>query len=307
MRRLRSFLSSVGGALMRPGRAAGRFLGRLGRPQAPVGRALGLVLRLLWRPVRALGGVLLAAAGLIPALIAGAGVFLVVAGLFNYFQPSIPVNPSPSEAMPSSSADLYTLEPLQSGATPSSAPSGSGIYAAATRVVIPSLNIDDPVIPQPAHEVYPLCGTAEYLVLDKAYGYPGAPQATYIFAHARAGMFWNLLVASQVNNGAGMIGAWVEVYTDDNQRHIYEITKVIRHVPPSSAFADGALSATTDELWLQTSEGHLNSSTKLQILATPIGVLAAAYKDAHPPNTAHVCPDRDLPRCTAPDQSGCRR
>jgi hypothetical protein len=247
------------------------------------------------------------AAGLVPALIAGAGVFLVVAGLFNYFQPTIPVNPSPTEAVPSGSADLYSLAPLESGVAPTPSPSGSGTYAAATRITIPSLSIDDPIIPQPAHEVYPLCGTAEYLVLDKAYGYPGAPQATYLFAHARSGMFLNLLTQSQINNGAGMIGAWVEVYTDDNQRHIYEITKVIRHVPPDAAFADGALSATTDELWLQTSEGHLDSSTKLQILAMPIGVIAATYEDAHPPNTAHVCPDRDLPRCTAPDQSGCRR
>jgi hypothetical protein len=118
-------------------------------------------------------------------------------------------------------------------------------------------------------------------------------------------MFWNLLVNSRVNNGAGMIGMWAEVYTDDNQRHIYEIKQVLRHVPPTAAFADKALAATSDQLWLQTSEGHANSSTKLQVMATPIGVLSASYADAHPKNIGSVCPD--APFCTGPNQGGCRR
>jgi hypothetical protein len=307
MHRLRSFAGKAAGTLLRPVRAAGRRLRPLARPLRPVGRAARAVLRTLRRPARALFALLAGLAGMVPALIAGAGVFLVVAGLFNYFQPSIPIGPSPSEVVPSGSAGLYTMEPLQSGSSGTPGPSGSPTWAAATRVTIPALGIDDPIIPQPAHEVYPLCDTAEYLVLDKAYGFPGAPQATYLFAHARVGMFWNLLVQSTINNGQAMIGMWVEVYTDDNQRHIYEITQVIRHVPPNAAFADKALTATTDQLWLQTSEGHLNSSTKLQVVAMPIGVIAASYEDAHPPNTAKICPDRDLPYCTAPDQSGCRR
>jgi len=51
--------------------------------------------------------------------------------------------------------------------------------------------------------------------------------------------------------------------------------------------------------------GHPNSSLKLQIVATPIGVLAASQADAHPKNTAVVC--SDAPFCTGPNQGGCRR
>jgi hypothetical protein len=249
--------------------------------------------------------------GVTPALIVGAGVFFIVFGLFSYFTPGSQADASPSGdiAAASPSLPLFSIvpsaSPSGSGAV-SPSPSGSGTAgrAIATRVVIPALNIDDPIIASPPNELYPMCDTAEYLTLDRVFAYPGAPQAVYIYAHARVGMFWNLLVRSKVNNGASMIGMWVEVYTDDNQRHIYEITKVMRHVPPSSSSLDLALSATTDQLWLQTSEGHANSSTKLQILAVPIGVIAATQADAHPASRAHVCPD--APFCTAAGQSGCR-
>ena len=100
--------------------------------------------------------------------------------------------------------------------------------APATRVVIPALGIDLPVVTSPPNEHFPLCNVAEYLVLGRALAYPGLPQATYLYAHARTGMFLPLLTQSQVNNGAAMIGMWVEVYTDDNQRHVYEISQVIR-------------------------------------------------------------------------------
>ena len=172
-------------------------------------------------------------------------------------------------------------------------------------MVIPALNVDDAIVASPPNEQFPLCNVAEYLTLGKVYAYPGAPQATYLYAHARVNMFWNLLVQSKMNNGAAMIGDWVEVYTNDDQDHIYVISQVIRHVPPTTAFADQALAATTDQLWLQTSEGHANSSTKLQVVALPLGVVAATYADAHPKDNAIVCPD--APLCTAPNQGGCRR
>jgi hypothetical protein len=171
--------------------------------------------------------------------------------------------------------------------------------------VIPALNIDLPIQASPPNEQYPLCNTAEYLTLDKAYAYPGAPQVTYLYAHARIYMFWQLLAQSKINDGAGMIGDLVLVYTDDNQRHIYEISQVIRHVPPTNAFADQALSVKADQLWMQTSEGHLDSSTKLQVVALPVGVLAASQADSHPKLTGTVCPD--APLCTAPGQGGCRK
>jgi hypothetical protein len=233
-------------------------------------------------------GLLLYTVSLIPALLAGVGVFLVVAGLFNYFAPASVAGPSPSEVAVLGTPAPYTLPPLATPAPTTSRNGSPGATASqtlsiATRVVIPALNVDVPVVASPPNEQYPWCNAAEYLTLDEVYAYPGAPRATYIYAHARVGMFWNLLVQSKIRNGTAMLGDYVEVFTDDNQNHLYEISKVIRHVPATTGFADQAIAATTDELWLQTSEGHANSST----------------------NTATVCPD--APFCTAAGQGGCRR
>jgi hypothetical protein len=228
-----------------------------------------------------LGGVGAGLLTLIPALIAGAGVFLVVAGLFNYVSPAVAEAPSgqngASEILPSFSFEpLATLSP---GASPTPANSP------ATRVVVPALGIDLPVIASKPNESFPLCDVAEYFVDangDPLMAHPGANGATYMYAHARAGMFLPLLNASKVNNGAAMIGDPVEVYTDDDQNHVYEITEVIRHVPVSASALDRPMGATTDQLWLQTSEGPLTSSPKLQVLAMPVGALAVSYADAHP-------------------------
>lgn len=259
---------------------------------------LGNLYRWLIRPVGQVVGQLL---GLVPALLAGGGVFLVVAGLFYYLQPAAASPSATATAGPSESVALYSLPPLASVA-----PSGSTspVAAIATRVVVPALSIDLPVVASPPNEQFPLCNAAEYLVLDKTLGYPGLPQATYLYAHARTNMFLPLLTQSTVNNGAAMIGMWVEVYTDNDQRHIYEITQVLRHVSGSASLA-APDSATTDELWLQTSEGPLESSTKLQVVAQPIGVLGASAADSHPSGKGNVCPD--APLCKTSTATGCRR
>jgi hypothetical protein len=262
---------------------------------------LNAVYRSIGKPVGRLTGDLL---GLVPALLAGAGVFLVVAGLFNYLQPAaadaVP-SPTATAVVATGSSDLYSLPP-----PPSLAPSGSAALHAsiATRVVVPALGIDLPIVASPPNEQFPLCNAAEYLTLDRAFAYPGLPQATYLYAHARTGMFLPFLTNSRINNGAAMIGMWVEVYTDDNQRHVYEISQVIRGVPDTASSLDRPLGAKTDELWMQTSEGPLESSTKMQVLAMPIGEVAATQADAHPTGKGNVCPD--APRCKTNVSSGCR-
>jgi hypothetical protein len=323
MHRLRSPARTVQGAirglLARPSRAVVSIFRPVGAALAALARAVarhsGPIVRPLRWLARPLKGLLRDLVGLVPALLAGAGVFLVVAGLFNYFSPAYlssaaGSSPSPGTVVAPASPAPYTLPPLvtagpSGSGNPSPGASATGTYAIATRVVIPALNVDDAVVPSPHNEQFPLCNVAEYLTLGKVYAYPGAAQATYLYAHARVNMFWNLLVQSKVNNGAAMIGDWVEVYTNDDQDHIYVISQVIRHVPPTTAFADQALAATTDQLWLQTSEGHANSSMKLQVVAQPLGVVAATYAEAHPKDNAIVCPD--APFCTAPNQGGCRR
>jgi hypothetical protein len=240
--------------------------------------------------------------GLVPALLAGAGVFLVVAGLFYYLQPAA-AEPlaTPTAATASGSPDLYSLPPPRS-ATPSGSRTVNA--AIATRVVIPALGIDLPVVASPPNEQFPLCNAAEYLSLDTVYAYPGLPQATYLYAHARTKMFLPLLTQSKINKGNAMLGMWVEVYTDDNQRHVYEISEVIRHLPDTPAALDKPLGAKTDQLWLQTSEGPSEASMKLQVMATPVGEVAATAADAHPTGKGNICPD--APRCKTSDAGGCR-
>lgn len=255
--------------------------------------------RFLIRPLLALIGEIL---GVVPALLAGAGVFFVVAGLFTYLQPAEASTETPTPtAVASFSFAPYTIPPIASAQ-----PSGSATpeAAVATRIQVPALNIDLPIIASPPNEEFPLCNTAEYLTLGKPLGYPGQPQATYLYAHARTNMFLPLLNTSKVNNGAAMVGMWVEIYTDDNQRHVYEISEVIRHVPDDASSLDRAAAATTDQLWLQTSEGPYASSTKLQVVAQPVGVLAATEADSHPTSHGNVCPD--APVCKDDGDSGCK-
>jgi hypothetical protein len=257
---------------------------------------LGNLQRRVGRPTARVGRDLL---GLVPALIAGAGVFMIVAGLFYYTQPAA-AEPSSTPTAPTASVAAYSLPPVVS-ITPSA---GTSVAPAiATRVRVQALGIDLPVVTSQPNEQFPLCNAAEYLTLGTALAYPGLPQATYLYAHARAGMFLPLLSDSMINNGAPMIGMWVEVYTDADQDHVYQITRVVRHVSGTAALAEAG-AAKTDELWLQTSEGPYESSTKLQVVAEPIGVLAASPADSHPTGKGNVCPD--APICKTSDSTGCR-
>ena len=110
---------------------------------------------------------------------------------------------------------------------------------------------------------------------------PGEPGATYLYAHARVGMFLPLLEQSRINNGRGMLGMLVQVYTADNLYLLYEVTQVRRH---QLSLTD-AMNAKDEELWLQTSEGPRGTPGKLQVVATPVSQGAANPSDAHP--TAH--------------------
>ncbi len=267
-------------------------------------RPIRSFLRILYRAIlRPVGRIILDLVGVVPALIAGAGVFLIAAGLFYYLQPVAAAPSATPTAVPSTSVAAFSIPPIASITPAGPTASGSITAYIATRVTVPALGIDLPVVTSPPNEQFPLCNVAEYLVLDKPLAYPGLPQATYLYAHAQKNMFLPLLTQSQVNNGAAMIGMWIEVYTDDDQRHIYQISQVVRHVSGSAAL-ETAGKATTDQLWLQTSEGPFESSTKLQVVAQPVGVIAATQADAHPTGKGNVCPT--APKCKTVGASGCR-
>jgi hypothetical protein len=143
----------------------------------------------------------------------------------------------------------------------------------ATRVIVKAMGIDLPVIRQKTN--YPVCNVAMYLEVLKQ---PGQGGATYLYAHARTGMFLTLLERSKVNNGKGMIGMTVEVYTGDSQRFVYRIDEVRRH-----ALDLRYVTARKGEsLWLQTSEGPKGTIPKLQVGASLVSSGPASVAASHP-------------------------
>ncbi len=219
---------------------------------------------------------------LVPALLTASGVILLASGLLSYTT-AIEAPPPP--------LSLASFEPLPTIPTTVVLP-GAGATAeptfpadrVVTRVVVRRLGIDLPIILQQddVHGAFPLCDVALYLPFM---GQPGQGRATYIYAHARTGMFLPLLTESRRNNGARMIGWTVEVYTSDNWRFLYRIVEVRRHIRS----LDAANRADWESVWLQTSEGPYESSTKLQVVANFDSAAPADPADAHPKAKPRVC------------------
>jgi hypothetical protein len=237
----------------------------------------------------------------VPAVLTALGVVIVTAGLLSYADPAtagVLPSPSPSAAdvtpAPSIEVSVPTVAPsgpaasaMPSGPAASAAPSPSGFGqpAVATRVVVPALRIDLPVVEGPPD--YPYCNVAMYFVdAQGKLGQPGEGKPIYLFAHARDGMFgpiYNEVMVQHTPNR--MVGMIVQVYTSDNKLYLYEVTNVYPHQLSLAR----PLSATTEQLWLQTSEGPHGTPGKTQVLAMPLSVGDADPKDAHPTPHPLVC------------------
>ena len=221
---------------------------------------------------------------LLPALLTAAGVAFLTAGLITYTAP-VEAGPDPVETptivtLPPTAAPSRTPRP--SVASPTQTPTPTiPADRVATRVVVAALGIDLAVVRQPDPE-YPACDVAMY---HEALGQPGFGRATYLYAHAREGMFLPILTASKVNNGAAMLGMIVEVYTSDDQLYLYEITQVRRH----QLDLDDAVAATTEEVWLQTSEGPKGTRPKTQVVARFLSTGPADHAAAHPEANPVAC------------------
>jgi hypothetical protein len=246
----------------------------------------------------------------LPAVLMAISVALLAAGLLSYgapqpslapvtppvapYSPAVLAEPTPQpSSSPVAFASPSATAPVGSPASSSASPSASGASASpstpgsdpavATRIVIPSEGIDLPVVsrdlqvPNQGPDLYPPCDVAVY---HTAFSQPGEPGSTYIYAHARDGMFLPLLDASERNNGASLLGDLVQVYTDDNREFIYRISKVKRHATDFSLAENVAPGAS--QLVLQTSEGPAGTVPKLQVLALPVDVLPASQAAAHP-------------------------
>jgi sortase (surface protein transpeptidase) len=175
-------------------------------------------------------------------------------------------------------------------ATPPALPSAPDSFVfpgRASRVIVPAMGIDLPVVsgdsaPPPGN--FPLCNVAQYLT---TYRQPGEEGTTYLYAHARTGMFLPLLEASMRADGAEMIGMEVLVYSSDAMRYRYRVFEVQRHV------VDYRLANSTPpgerRLILQTSEGPRGTEGKLVVAAELVDVEPATDEEANPPAEPVVC------------------
>ena len=221
----------------------------------------------------------------VPAVLTALGVTLLAAGLLNYTTPvtaeSLPTESPAASAALATPAPRITLPPLAS-VDPSADPSAPADRVA-TRVRVAALKIDLPVVKPGRPKDYPLCDVAQWL---GALGQPGQGRATYLYAHARTGMFLPLLDASLTKKGrAKLLGMVVEIWTSDDQRFLYEIVDVRRH----QLTLDDATAATDEELWLQTSEGPKGTPGKLQVVARPLSQESSDHASAHPKAKPVVC------------------
>lgn len=220
---------------------------------------------------------------LLPALLTAAGLALLAGGLMSY---TTAVEAPPTQAALASYDPLPTLDgggvilPDGSGAVDPSFPPDR----VATRIVIRRLGIDLPVMLQTDnYGLYPLCDVALY---QPQLGQPGEGRATYIYAHARVGMFLPLLRRSEAgDNGNSMIGMTVEVYTSDNWLFLYTIAEVRRHTRD----LNDAINTTTERLWLQTSEGPHGHVPKLQVVADFLSAEKTDPASAHPAAHPKIC------------------
>ncbi|HEV8696665.1 MAG TPA: hypothetical protein VGQ89_03150 [Candidatus Limnocylindrales bacterium] len=226
----------------------------------------------------------------VPALLTAFGVTILSAGLLTYSVPvaAEPATPAPDPSIveaPSPSA-LLTLPPIGTATeTPSASPTPPPpADRVATRVRIKGLGIDLPVVKGNAG--YPYCNVAMYL---SALSQPGFGKATYLYAHAREGMFLPLLETK----ARAQRGQIVEVWTSDDMVFRYEIVEVVRHVPYDEGL-DRPAAATTEELWLQTSEGPRRPpgqppGPKTQVLATLVSAKPTGHVASHPKARPVVC------------------
>jgi hypothetical protein len=222
---------------------------------------------------------------LLPAALTAAGVTLLGAGLLTLGSPAQATAPSPSPAASAAPSASPTLLPFPTPGASGAAPASPTAARVPTRVVVPALGIDLPVVHPPSDpNAFPYCNVAEYL---PNLGRPGSPGTTYLFAHARDGMFLPLLLQSRIDNGSAMVGMLVQVYTSDDQLFLYEITRVLRH--QSQLYSEPQ-----QELVLQTSEGPRQgypgyTGLVLIVVAQPLSSGPADHAAAHPTPRPVVC------------------
>jgi hypothetical protein len=239
----------------------------------------------------------LLASRVLPALLTALGVVLITAGLLTYADPTTAGtavvatpeivdlqsdSPPPDASALASPSPSGSVDPdVSPAATPAPTTHPSG-RETATRVVVPALGIDLPVIS--GNDGYPYCNVAMYLTSAKkasedVFGQPGEGRATYLYAHARDGMFGPIYqLAIQDHTPNKMLGMVIQVFTNWNRVYLYEVRSVRLHITS----LDNALSRGKEEIWLQTSEGPKGTPGKTQVIGRFLSVADATKKEAQP-------------------------
>ncbi len=203
------------------------------------------------------------------------------------------IGPSGGDPMAGGVAPGWAHVPSAPGGQSSTAPASSRPKArdvVATRIVMTAGHIDLAVISgdlkvrHQGPDMYPPCDVALY---HTSFGQPGQGRTTYLYAHAREGMFLPLLTAAERDGGASLIGARVDVYTSDDRLHVFTITRFKRHATGFELVDDAPAGA--EQLILQTSEGPRGTKPKLQVLALPVRVEDATRKAARPRARPAAC------------------
>ena len=204
---------------------------------------------------------------------------------------TLPPSTSPSDSPSPSASASPTAQP-----TPTPIPTlPNGDLVVASRVRVPSLKIDLPILSGafdlPGNQGhYPLCDVAMFQTNPPGtslFHQPYDQGTTYLFSHARVGMFLPLLDASLIQNGKQMLGAIVQVYTSDGRLWLYEIFQVKRHATDYSLATD--VPAGEHRLILQTSEGGHGHIPKLQVAARLLNVQQATLAAANPTPHPRIC------------------
>jgi hypothetical protein len=153
---------------------------------------------------------------------------------------------------------------------------GAFTFTHATRVAVAGLGIDLPVVRGPSG--YPPCRVALY---HAQVAQPREPGITFIYAHARTGMFLPLLTRWRIDRGKSLIGKTVKVWTSDSYVSSYRIY-LVRVTTDAMA---GVTSLSNERLWLQTSTGPNTTYPKLIVQAVRYQTVKTTYSASHP--TAH--------------------
>ena len=111
------------------------------------------------------------------------------------------------------------------------------------------------------------------------FGQPGEGRATYLYSHARDGMFgpiYNNAIRDSTPNK--MLGMVVQVYTNWNRLHLYEVRSVRRHVTTSTTRCRG----TRRRSGSRPPRGPKGTPGKTQVIGRFLSVEDSTKKESQP-------------------------